>query len=295
MDRWTELRTTYHVARLGTVSAAAEALGLHRATVNRHIDALEAEIGGKIFLRHARGYTLTEIGLDVLRVAQKAEELIEDLAGRVQGGKDQIAGEIKLTILAPFAPFIMPAITAFRLQNPQCRVDLDVGDSLARLEYGEAHIALRAGTRPEHPDYVVSSFGDIRFNLYAHESYIARNGFPEGPEDMASHQFVLPNLPEGRSPFAAWIGAHVRPETIALTSHDIPLTIDAITAGLGLGFLSEDDANRRGNLRPVLPSRSEWLISGWIVTHTDLHRTEKVQAMLSNIKTFRPSARAPQA
>jgi len=87
MDKWTELRTAHQVAKLGTVSAAAQTLGLHRATINRHIDLLEAEIGGKIFIRHARGYTLTEIGQDVLRVAHKTEELINDLAGRVQGEK----------------------------------------------------------------------------------------------------------------------------------------------------------------------------------------------------------------
>jgi DNA-binding transcriptional LysR family regulator len=68
MDKWAELRTAYQVAKLGTVSAAAEALGFHRATVNRHIDVLEADIGVRIFIRHARGYALTEIGEDVLRV-----------------------------------------------------------------------------------------------------------------------------------------------------------------------------------------------------------------------------------
>ena len=45
MDHWTEIRTAYGVARSGTVSKAAQELGVHRATVNRHIDALEAEIG----------------------------------------------------------------------------------------------------------------------------------------------------------------------------------------------------------------------------------------------------------
>ena len=59
MDKWAELRTAYQVARLGTVSAAAEMLGFHRATVNRHIDVLEAALGARIFIRHARGYALT--------------------------------------------------------------------------------------------------------------------------------------------------------------------------------------------------------------------------------------------
>ncbi len=288
MDKWTELRTAYQVARLGTVSAAAQALGLHRATINRHIDVLEAEIGAKIFSRHARGYTLTDVGQDVLRVAQKTDELIEDLAGRVQGGKTQIEGEIKLTILAPFAPLIMPAIMDFRSSNPHCRVDIDVGEDLARLEYGEAHIALRAGSKPEHPDYVVSRFGAIGFNLYAHDSYVLRFGVPPDPNDMTGHSFVLPRLPEERSPFASWIRDHVSPDMVALSSRDIRLTVEAISEGVGMGFMSEYEANQRGSFHAVLPPNSDWVVPGWIVTHVDLHRTEKVQAMLTSIKSFRP-------
>jgi len=81
MEKWAELRTAYQVAKLGTVSAAAKALGFHRATVNRHIDALESELGSRVFIRHARGYELTELGKEVLRTAQKTEQLLDDLSG----------------------------------------------------------------------------------------------------------------------------------------------------------------------------------------------------------------------
>lgn len=288
MERWTELRTAYQVARLGTVSAAAQALGLHRATINRHIDVLEADIGAKIFIRHARGYALTDVGYEVLRVAQKTDELIEDLAGRIRGGKTEISGEIKLTILAPFAPLLMRAISDFRLKNPQCVVDFSVGEDLARLEYGEAHIAVRAGAKPEHPDYVVSNFGRVGFNLYAHDRYIARNGLPSDADDMTGHNVVLLGVPEGRSPFASWVKDHIRPEMIALASRDITVTVEAIMAGVGIGFMSDFEARKRGNLNAVFPPNPAWSVQGWIVTHVDLHRTEKVQAMLGSIKSCKP-------
>lgn len=70
MDNWDEVRTAYQVARMGTVSGAAEVLGVHHATVIRHIDAIEARLAVKLFQRHARGYTPTEAGQDLLRVAQ---------------------------------------------------------------------------------------------------------------------------------------------------------------------------------------------------------------------------------
>jgi len=82
MQFWTELRTALMLARLGTVSAAAEALGVHRATVNRHIDTLETEFQAPLFQRHARGYTLTEMGQEMLEVVGRADEMFSDLLGR---------------------------------------------------------------------------------------------------------------------------------------------------------------------------------------------------------------------
>ena len=55
MDNWDEVKTALHVARVGTVSGAAEVLGVHHATVIRHIDALEERLGVKLFQRHPRG------------------------------------------------------------------------------------------------------------------------------------------------------------------------------------------------------------------------------------------------
>ena len=74
MENWDEVRTAFQVARMGTVSGAAEVLGVHHATVIRHIDAIEARLGVKLFQRHARGYTPTEAGQDLLRVAQTTDE-----------------------------------------------------------------------------------------------------------------------------------------------------------------------------------------------------------------------------
>ncbi len=287
MDKWAELRTAYQVARLGTVSAAADMLGFHRATVNRHIDLLEAELGGRIFIRHARGYALTELGEDVLRVAQKTEELTDDLAGRVAGAKAAIAGEIKLTILAPFAGLLMGAIADFRASNPICQVHIDASEDLARLEYGEAHIALRAGAKPDHPDYVVSSFGRVGFNLYAHDSYVSRHGLPKDEGGLNGHQFVVPPTSDSRLPFGPWINDHILPEMIALSSRNIEVNFAAISAGIGMGFLGDHEAQAFTSLHRVLPPNKDWTVPLWLVTHVDLHRTEKVQEMLGHIKTVR--------
>lgn len=284
LDKWTELRTAYQVAKLGTVSAAAEAEGVHRATINRHIDILEAELGARVFIRHARGYALTDVGADLLRVAGKTEELVNDLAGRARGPNGQLSGEVKVTTLAPLAPLVMTGIADFHRQFPASFVTFIATDNLARLEHGEAHVALRAGSRPKHPDYVVQSFGRLRFGLYAHDTYVARYGLPERVEQLSGHYLIGPGDANDRVPFRRWIEEKVPDKSIAFRSSNPSVIKTAVDSGLAMGFLGEHEALGRPDLHQVFQFRKDWAVALWLVTHVDLHRTKKVQALLACIK-----------
>ena len=114
MDNWNVIRTAYQVAQLGTISAAAEALGVHRSTVIRHIDALEAQLGEKVFLRHSRGYTPTEVGLDLMRVAKAADEQFSQLVGRTKGITTDLSGEFIVTSLYVVSPMLIPVLNVFQ-------------------------------------------------------------------------------------------------------------------------------------------------------------------------------------
>lgn len=284
LEKWSELRTVLYVAEHGTVSAAAAALGYHRATVNRHIDALETEIGARIFLRHAQGYDLTEIGEEVVRVAQATQGLTGGLLRRMHAQAAQISGEVRVTLLAPFASLLMDAVDAFMITNPNCRISIDTSEKLLRLEHGEAHIAIRAGRKPEHPDYVVQSLGRAALNLYGHDAYLERFGVPKGAGDMAGHRFVVPRDNSRNLPFWPWVEAHVHPDSIVVSSDDVWVSVKAIARGIGLGFLGIHEAQTYQNLQPVLSANRAWSVRLWLVTHVDVHRTPKVQAMSKCIK-----------
>jgi DNA-binding transcriptional LysR family regulator len=295
MDHWMELRTALLVARLGTVSAAAQALGVHRATVNRHVETLEGVFGGPLFQRHARGYAMTDAGRDMLDVAARADEMFADLVGRARGKAGQLSGALIVTALAGVAPLVMPAIRDFHLAHPQIALDFVAGPELARLEHGEAHVAIRAGAKPDVPDYVVTLFRRLRFGLYASRAYVARAGHPD-PDHLDRHRFVG-SLDAGRPlPYAAWMNANVSPEALALHTTDQQVLHCAVCEGVGLGFLAEHDARLRRDLVEVIAPREEWLATLWTVTHVDLHRTAKVQAFLRHLRAPqgpRGAARAP--
>ena len=283
-ENWDEVRTAYHVARLGTVSGAADVLGVHHATVIRHIDALEARLGSKLFQRHARGYTPTEAGRELLKVAQTTEEHFAQLANRITGSASEMLGELIVTALPGLSPVIAPTLARLQAEHPELAVRYVTDLRVFRLEYGEAHLAIRAGSRPQEPDNVVQHLASLPIALYAARSYAAAKGLPEKETDLVKHRFVGPESAEVRAPFHRWLASRVPREAIVFRTNDNQAMEDAIQQGVGLGFLPVAVARRNPELVEAFRSDDEWTSTLWLVTHVDLHRTPKIQAALTALK-----------
>lgn len=284
IDTWDEIRTAYQVARLGTVSGAAEVLGVHHATVIRHIDALEKRLGTRLFQRHARGYTPTEAGNDLLSVAQMTDEQFAQLSSRIKGLGETVAGELVVTSISGMGRLLVPVLTRFQSQYPDVLLRFLTDMRVFRLDYGEAHVAIRAGAAPEEPDNVVQPLARIRTALYAARSYAEAHGLPASEADFPAHRFVGVDNADSRAPFHRWMRAHVPLDRITFRCTEMDAMEHAIRDGLGLGFVSVYRAAQNPDLIEVMPSRPEWDAPLWIVTHVDLHRTRKVQAFLSVLK-----------
>lgn len=284
MDNWDEIRTAYQVARLGTVSGAAEVLGVHHATVIRHIDALEKRLGSKLFQRHARGYTATEAGRDLLSVAQTTEEQFAHLASRIKGQGETVSGELVVTSIAGVSDLLTPVMVSFQEAWPEVRVRFLTDMRVFRLDYGEAHVAIRAGTGPEEPDNVVQPLTRIRWALYATKDYVARHGHPGTEAGFEGHRFVCTDAETTKAPFHRWLRSMVQPEQIVYAATEPAALEEGVRQGAGIGFMSVYKAAEDPDLVEILPSRTEWESPLRIVTHVDLHRTRKVQAFLAHLK-----------
>ncbi len=284
VDTWDEIRTAYQVARLGTVSGAADVLGVHHATVIRHIDALEKRLGTKLFQRHARGYTPTEAGRDLLNTAQRTEEQFGQLVSRIKGQGETVTGELVITSISGIAHILTPVFGEFQAAHPDVMIRFFSDMRLFRLDYGEAHVAIRAGAAPEDPDYVVQPLVRMAAALYASKAYVAAHGVPSGPQDYGQHRFIGHVEPDARAPFYRWLRETVPPEAVTYRASEPEANRAAVVGGLGLGFLPVRDAERFPDLVQVLPPVPEWDSALWIVTHVDLHRTLKVQSFLTVLK-----------
>lgn len=284
LANWDEIRTAFQVARLGTVSGAADVLGVHHATVIRHIDALERSLGARLFQRHARGYTPTEAGRDLLLVAQTTEEQFAQLTSRIKGQGETVSGELVITSISGLSDLLMPVLASFQADYPGVMVRFLTDIRVFRLDYGEAHVAIRAGAVPEEPDNVVQPLANIRTGLYASKSYAALHGIPASEAEFDRHSFICTDGAESRAPFYRWLFQNAPPERIAFRATEAAALDAAVRAGAGIGFLSAHKAAGDPDLVEVMPPRAEWDAALWLVTHVDLHRTLKVQAFLNHLK-----------
>lgn len=282
IDTWDEVRTAWMVARAGTVSGAAEALGVHHATVIRHIDALESRLGVKLFQRHPRGYTPTEAGEALAQAGGLTDARFSQLAARLSGLGQEIEGDLVVTTLPELAGLFVRRLAELRAAHPRLRLLLRSDQRVLRLEYGEAHVAIRAGARPEHPDSVVQPLVECPVALYAHSDYLAAHPAPASDADLPDHLWVGAEDDDSRAPFDQWLRQHEWRPQYTFRSNSAQARLEAMRAGLGLGFalapLVPED------LAQVMPPRPEWAVPLWLVTHVDLHRTPKVQAALAAIK-----------
>ena len=105
-------------ASAGSLSAAARHLGMSPAMATKHVNALEARLGVKLFHRTTRRLSLTEAGSDYLEACQRI--LAGDRRGRSHGrlaaGRSP-SGLLRMNVplsfgsrfVAPLMPGVQPA------------------------------------------------------------------------------------------------------------------------------------------------------------------------------------------
>lgn len=284
IDSWDEVRTAFQVAKLRTVSGAADVLGVHHATVIRHIDSLEGKLGVKLFQRHARGYTPTEAGEDLLQVAATTQDQLTQLAGRIHGRGASVSGDLIVTCLPQMSPLVARTMTKYQADHPEIRTELIVDIKPLKLEYGEAHVALRAGAPGDSLDNIVSELGSLSMSLFAHKDYIFRHGPLQGIDDIPNHRFCRVSNLNPRVPFMKWIGDHVPEANVVYKCSDTNTVQDAVMEGAGIGFLPSYMGHENDNMVEVLEPDPAWSVEFWCVTHVDLHRTAKVHSFVTFLK-----------
>lgn len=167
-DRFRQLRAFCHAARLGSITRAAEHLGLSQPAVSLHVRELEHELKALLFDREDSGVSLTEAGRRFHALAAPLvegteglfthfhERVEEDLTGRV----DIAAGVVGAAFVLP------PYIKRFRDRYPGVRLRVrnrPLAEGMAHLRAGEVEFVLGAREPPE--DMAVEYHEMLRYDI----------------------------------------------------------------------------------------------------------------------------------
>jgi len=285
MENWTEIKTAYLLGQLGTVSATAETIGVHRATVIRRVESLESQLGGKLFQRHTKGYTPTDLGHELIRVAERSEEHFKQLMVKARTQDEELAGRFVVSCPELIDHVALSAIKSYRSANPKMCVHYRSSNEVLKLEHGEADVSIIVGEPPDHPDYVVRPLMEMPVAVYCSDRDIRpeSNSIAE-PRGSCRGPFVVSEKNLYGETVENWINENIDDDQIILTASTTRGANDAILSGLGAGFLPKHLAHGVNWLSELIPTMPDWNVPVWIATHVDLHRSAKVQNFLKVTK-----------
>jgi DNA-binding transcriptional LysR family regulator len=279
---WRLIDTFLRVARAGSVSTAAKALAVSQPTVSRQIQALEEHLAVQLFVRHARGLTLTNKGAELVEAAEQLDEGVQTFWRRATGMRAELEGSVRVSAAEPIAIYVLgPALRRLRSIHPQIRVELVVDNSLANLSRREADIAVRM-VRPTQPDLVAKKLGEIAMGLFASPAYLDRHGPPQGLADMAKHTLIGFDRDPGWHEAIRRLG--LRPEDFAVRTDAIAAQLSFACQDVGIAALHRQLASRF-QLLPVLEGNIPLPpLEVWLVVHQDQRNTPALRAVSAELE-----------
>ncbi|MDG0024199.1 LysR family transcriptional regulator [Trinickia sp. Y13] len=279
MTNWDNARFFLAVARTGTLRGAAARLGVDQATVGRRIAALEQALSARLFLRTPTMYVLTPAGEALIGPCEAMEQAVHQVERRIVGMDDQLCGAIRVATTDSLGKrFVVPAIAKLRAAHPGIEVICVTSAGMANLTRREADIAIRT-LRPESPDLIVRRLAQLESGIYASRAYLAARGEPREGEAFEGHDLVMYQRPVVPSMWEALCGEPTRRGRIAFQTSSTMMLFEAAICGLGVTELPCFRADDEPELVRVMPKRCDHF-DVWLVTHTDLYKTARVQAFI---------------
>jgi DNA-binding transcriptional LysR family regulator len=266
---WDDLKVLLAISRVGSLTLAAEVLGIDQSTCGRRLSALEAGLGAILFLRSKSGLTLTEAGEKALTRATEIELRMERLTESLANGPEGPEGIVRIVgnpwILECLAgPVVLPFLAA----HP--RIDLRFVPVHPRAAVRlEATLALWFEQPPRDPEFAIK-LGEVPYAFYV------RRGLD--PQGLPWVSFV-----DEDSPRLAHVKAlervRLRDERLRLAAGDNRVLMAAIAAGVGKGMLPMCLGARNPDLVRLDDGPPELVRVLSLHLHPDTVQTKRVQAV----------------
>ncbi|MGF1767326.1 LysR family transcriptional regulator [Enterovibrio makurazakiensis] len=186
-EKMQELVLFSHINRQGSLSAAAQHLGISRSSVSKQLAALEKKIGARLFNRTTRKIMLTDVGRKVLQEAHNVELALQRIEHISEDSRSVVAGE--LTVSCPAAQgriHIAPLMTEFLNRYPSVSVNLQLEDRVVDMVAENIDVSIRVGYLPDST-LIARKLSDVSWVLCASPTYLETAPSLDKPSDLLNH------------------------------------------------------------------------------------------------------------
>ena len=282
---WGDLKFFFEFAQRGSLSAAAQNLGVDHSTVARRIEALELHLGLRLVDRLPRAYHLTATGERVLELTRLIEAGMLDIERFARGADPLPKGVVRLSgPPAITSHFFASRMLALRQRYPDLQVELVGEPRQVSLSRRDADIALRL-FRPRERDLVTRHVATLGFGLYGSTDYLA--GHQEDAWDYLGYDESLEHVPQQR-----WLKTLAGERPLALRTNDLTTLLTAVRAGGGLAALPHILAYGDAALHAVATKVPPPTRDLWLLFHRDIGRSPRVRAVIDHIVAITSEARS---
>ena len=247
-----------HINRLGSLSAAAQSLGISRSSVSKQLAALEGKIGSRLFNRTTRKIVLTEVGRQVLHEAYKVELALQTIEDISEDSQSVIAGDLNVTCAtAQGRIHLVPLITKFLAHYPKVNVNLQLEDRFVDMVAENMDVSIRIGYLADST-LIARKLGDLSGVLCASPKYLSNAPSLQTPADLLHHRCLFyrnSKLAMNSWSFISDQGEESVTVSGPLSINDPGALISAALAHAGVLLIDKGllgDTMRDGQLVPVL-------------------------------------------
>ena len=130
-----QLSAFHTVARLGSISKAADALHLTQSAVSIQIGSIEETIGTPLLVRTGRGVRLTEAGELLQGYAERVIALWNEMGESMDTFLGAFSGTLRVGAVATTEYWLPSLLVAFASENPKAKLKLHTGnrDEIVRI------------------------------------------------------------------------------------------------------------------------------------------------------------------
>ncbi len=241
------------VVQAGSLSAAADRLGIPLPTLSRRVRELERQLKVQLLERSVRGTKLTDAGTRLYEHASRGIEALAEGEQAVMSDQARLKGRLRLSLPPTFEPW-WELLAIFQQRYPGIRVHVYTTERRVDLVEDGIDVALRVGTIA-HETMVARHVLTYRHMLVASPLLVERLGVPDAPD--ALHRFPCVVWSVGANANGAWrLGDQVIEPRALLTTNDYAHLRSRALAGEAVTelppFLAAK-AIREGQLVALLP------------------------------------------